>query len=318
MIKSIITLISITLSFSTLMAASSADSSFVESSFILNTPSGDISGKILTPKVFAQIPLALIIAGSGPTDRDGNNPMMKNESLKKLSYELAANNIATVRFDKRGIGESRGAAKNEADLRFEDYIRDAEGWVALLKKDKRFSKIFIIGHSEGSLIGMIAALKQADGFVSIAGPGKSVDKVLKEQLDSQPQMIKDLTFPIIDSLVKGKLVPDVNPMFNALFRQSVQPYMISWFHYDPQIEIQKLTKPVLIIQGTKDIQVSVDDANLLAKANPKAQLIIIKNMNHIFRVIEGDRSANMASYNNSLLPISDELANSIAVFINKS
>lgn len=203
MIKSLIFLISITFGFSTLMAASSADSSFVESSIILHTPSGDISGTITIPRVFGQIPLALIISGSGPTDRDGNNPVMKNESLKKLSYGLAANNIATVRFDKRGIGESKSAAKSEADLRFEDYIRDAEGWIALLKKDKRFSKIFIIGHSEGSLIGMIAALKQADGIVSIAGPGKSADKTLKEQLNSQPQMIKDLTFPIIDSLVKG-------------------------------------------------------------------------------------------------------------------
>lgn len=107
-------------------------------------------------------------------------------------------------------------------------------------------------------------------------------------------------------------------MLNSLFRQSVQPYMISWFHYDPQIEIQKLTKPTLIVQGTNDIQVSVDDANLLAKAYPRAQLLLIKNMNHIFRVLEGDRNANMATYNNSLLPISDELTNSIAVFINKS
>jgi uncharacterized protein len=174
----------------------------------------------------------------------------------------------------------------------------------------------VIGHSEGSLIGMIAA-NNADGYVSIAGAGRPADKILKEQLDKQPQAVKDLSFPIIDSLVTGKTVSNVNPMLFSLFRPSVQPYMISWFRYDPSVEIKKLKIPVLIIQGTNDIQVTLQDASMLAKANGTAQLVEIKNMNHIFRIVEGDRNANIATYNDASLPIAGELSNSIVSFIRK-
>jgi len=285
---------------------------------VLHTTTGDIFGTLTIPKNADKVDVALIIAGSGPTDRNGNNPMMKNESLRKLAYGLANNNIASLRYDKRGIAESKNAAKSEADLTFEDYVADAKHWINLLKKDKRFSKVFVIGHSEGSLIGMLAAYQMADGYISIAGAGKSADKILKEQLAIQPQAIKDLSFPIIDSLVSGNTVQNVNPMLSSLFRPSVQPYLISWFHYNPQVEIQKLAIPVLIIQGTNDIQVSAEDAKLLAKANGHAQLVLIENMNHIFRIVEGNRKANIATYNNPSLPISEEMINSIIAFMKKS
>ena len=317
MTKSILTAIFSLLFFLKVSASSNNDTAFVETSIILHTITGDIVGTLTTPKIFKKIPVALIIAGSGPTDRNGNNQMMKNESLRMLSYSLANNNIGSLRFDKRGIAESKGAAKSEADLRFEDYIIDAKGWVELLKKDKRFSKIVVVGHSEGSLIGMIAALDLTDGYVSIAGAGKSADKILKEQLANQPQMVKDLAFPIIDSLIIGKTVKDVNPALYSLFRPNVQPYLISWFRYDPQLEIKKLSIPVLIVQGTTDIQVSVEDAELLAKANAHTKLELIKNMNHVFRIIDGDRNANIATYNNFSLPISKDLIENIVKFIKK-
>lgn len=302
-----------------LLAHTAGDTTVTETTFVLHTANGDITGTLTVPdSIGGKIPVALIIAGSGPTDRNGNNPMMKNESLKLLAYGLAANKIASLRFDKRGLGESRAAFTSEADLRFDDYINDARGWIDTLKKDARFSKVVVAGHSEGSLIGMIAALKRADGFVSIAGAGRSADKILKEQLASQPAMVKDSSYPIIDSLVLGKTVQKVPKMLFALFRPSVQPYMISWFHYDPQTEIKKLTIPVLILQGTNDLQITVEDANLLAKSNTKAQLALIKNMNHIFRIVEGDRKENLATYITSTNPISEELVTTIATFVNKN
>lgn len=300
-----------------LFAAPQTDTTFTETTIILHTAKGDISGTLTVPdSTQGKIPVALIIAGSGPTDRNGNNPMMKNESLKLLAYGLASHKIASLRFDKRGIGESRVAGKTEADLRFEDYINDARSWIDTLKKDHRFTKIIVAGHSEGSLIGMVAAHKKADGFVSIAGAGRSADKILKEQLAAQPAMVKDSSYPIIDSLVLGKTVQNVPKMLFALFRPSVQPYMISWFHYDPQTEIKNLTVPVLILQGTNDLQVTVDDANLLSKSHPKAQLVLIKNMNHVFRIVEGDRKANLATYITAD-PISTELITTIATFVNR-
>jgi len=315
MIKSLITTSVLLLINLVVLAGPGTDSAFTETPLVLHTANGDIFGTLTLPKNFTKGQVALIIAGSGPTDRNGNNPLMKNESLKLLAYGLAANNIASLRYDKRGIAESKNAAKTEADLRFEDYINDAKDWIRLLKKDKRFSKVMVIGHSEGSLIGMVAANQLADAYVSVAGAGRSADKVLKEQLEKQPQKIKDLAFPVIDSLVLGKTVSNVDPMLFSLFRPSVQPYIISWFRYDPQMEIRKLSIPVLIVQGTNDIQVSTEDAQLLAKANGHAQLVLVEGMNHIFKTVEGDRNSNIATYSNPSLPVSEKLVSSIVSFM---
>lgn len=295
-------------------ASSGSDTLFSESQMVLKTNTGDIYGTLTLPVHADNIPVALIIAGSGPTDRDGNNPFMKNNSLLQLAHQLAENNIASLRYDKRGIAESKQAALNEANLRFEDYVNDAKQWIELLKKDKRFSQVVVIGHSEGSLIGMTAAAG-ADKFISIAGAGRPADQILKEQLAAQPQSVKDMSFPIIDSLKNGKLVVNVNPMLNALFRPSVQPYLISWFQYDPQQEIGKLKMPVLILQGTNDLQVTVDDANRLSAANPNSKLVLIENMNHIFKRVNADRQENIKTYSNPQLPIDKELVAAIVAFV---
>jgi predicted alpha/beta hydrolase len=285
-----------------------------ESPYNLVTSSGTIMGSILLPAATGKIPVVLIIAGSGPTDRNGNNPMMKNESLRMLAQGLAAKGIASVRFDKRGIAASVSAGKSEADLRFDDYIQDAKAWIELLKKDARFSKVIVAGHSEGSLIGMIAAVGKADGFVSIAGGGKSADRILKEQLATQPSVIKDASYAIIDSLAEGKMVKEVHPMLFSFFRPSVQPYMISWFKCNPVTEIAKLSMPVLIVQGTNDLQITTADAEALAAAKPAAKLVVIQKMNHVLKIIGEGQAANAASYNNPSLPVSEELVTLVANF----
>lgn len=285
----------------------------------LDTGTGTLEGSLLVPDVDKGMPAALIIAGSGPTDRDGNNPAMQNNSLKMLAVELAKNGIASLRYDKRGIGKSRQAGLVEKDLRFEHYISDAEDWVRLLKKDKRFSQLSIIGHSEGSLIGMIASRnKNVDKFISIAGTGRPADELIREQLKAQPAMVLEQSEPILDKLVKGETVTDVPPMLNALFRPSVQPYLISWFKYDPKIEIAKLSKPILVVQGSTDIQVAEKDAEMLAKANPGAEKRIINGMNHIFKEAKADWQENIKTYNQPDLPIKQELVKVIVDFINNS
>ena len=175
------------------------------------------------------------------------------------------------------------------------------------------------GTIEDSLIGLIASQeKSIDKFISIAGVGQSANKVLKEQLKSQPPAVLEMSSPIIDKLVQGETVDNVNPMLYSLFRPSVQPYMISWFKYDPPKEIAKLKIPVLVIQGSTDIQVSEDDAKMLAEANPKAIKKVIKGMNHIFKKAEPDRMKNIATYNQPELPVMPELVESIVGFIKKN
>ena len=284
----------------------------------LETKTGKIEGTLLYPNSAGKIPVVLIIAGSGPTDRNGNNPMMKNNSLKMLAERLSENKIASVRYDKRGIGESKNAGISESDLRFENYINDAKAWVDLLKKDTRFSEIIVIGHSEGSLIGMVASQKnEVTKFISLEGSGIPAGELIREQLKAQPPMVLTQSLPIIEKLENGETVDNVPQMLYSLFRPGVQPYMISWFKYDPQKEIAKLDKPVLIVQGTTDIQTSISDAEKLAAANKKAKKQIIEGMNHILKEADADRQKNIQTYTNPDLPLKDGLIKSIAEFIDE-
>ncbi len=293
------------------------DSLMLSSPYVLETKTGKIHGTLTIPDNKKTVPVVLIISGSGPTDRDGNNPMMKNNSLKMLSEKLCFANIASVRYDKRGIAESKDLALAEKDLRFDNYVDDAVAWIELLKKNKRFSKVIVIGHSEGSLIGMIAAKRAgAEAFISLAGAGFSADKILKEQLKNQPLQIRMQCNALIDSLAKGVLVNEINPDLMNLFRPSVQPYMISWFKYDPQAEIKKLTIPVLIVQGTTDIQVSVENAKALLAASKNAKYIEIAGMNHILKTAEADKMKNIETYSKPDLPLVEELPKVVIDFIN--
>ena len=275
----------------------------------LQTAQGDLSGTLTVPIVKGTFPVALIIAGSGPTDRNGNNAQMKNNSLQMLAHELAANGIASLRYDKRGVGKSAAAMISEDQLRFDDYVNDAKLWVDFLKADSRFRSITVIGHSEGSLIGMLAC-EHANAFVSLAGPGRGIDVVLKEQLSEAFKGKKKLLREAnkgIDLLKAGKTFNEVPMELFALFRPSVQPYLISWMKYDPAVEISKLKIPVVIIQGSTDLQVQVKDAELLHQACLlNSKLIVIEGMNHIFKLAPSDREKNIETYSNPELPLAPE------------
>lgn len=292
-----------------------------EQPIVLKTATGDINGALLKSASKKKVPVVLLISGSGPTDKDGNQPGMRNDSLKMLAEALMQNGIASLRFDKRGIAGSRKAAERESDFTFDNLVDDVSGWINLLARDKSFSQIIVAGHSEGSLLGMIAAGKdkRVKKYISIAGAGKPADEIIKEQLNSRPQAVKDLVFPMLDALKRGETISDVPASLNALFRPSVQPYMISWFKYNPQTEIKKLKIPSLIIQGDKDIQVSVKDANLLAAAaGNKGKEKIVVNMNHVLKTIETiDQTEQLKIYSNPNLPVNAAMVKEITAFIKK-
>ena len=287
-----------------------------EKSIIVTTC--NIKGTLLFPKkIKDKVPVVIFIAGSGPTDRDGNNPTMKNNSLKMTAEELCLNGIASFRYDKRMIAQSIDTVLKEKDLRFETYINDAVEIVNFIKKDKRFSKVIIAGHSEGSLIGIVVAQKtKIDKYISLAGVGVSADEILKKQLGSK-KLIKEEAFAVIDSLKKGVFVDSLSYDIQPIFHSSVQPYIISWFKYNPQIEIAKLKIPILIVQGTTDMQVDTTNAELLHKAAPSSELHIIKDMNHVLKQCIDNYTDNLKTYFTPEIPLNSELIGILAKFIKK-
>lgn len=310
----------------------SADTPFVAEPITLETPTAVLYGTLERPQSRSRLPVVLIIAGSGPTDGDGNSHLLPgaNNSLKMLAEALAARGIASVRYDKRGVGvtgkamqlaaEKTKSVLREEDLTFATYIDDAVRWGKQLLSDRRFSTLTVIGHSEGSLIGMVAAQRLgAHAFVSIAGAGRPVQQIILEQVRSQlpPDLLKT-TEDILDQLAKGKTVASVPAELNVLFRPSAQPYLISWLRYDPLKEMTKLRIPVLIVQGTTDIQATLGDAKRLAVGNPAAKLLLIDGMNHVLKTVPNEKDKQVSSYSDPTLPVAPDLISAISKFVNQT
>jgi alpha-beta hydrolase superfamily lysophospholipase len=235
-----------------------------------------------------------------------------------MGAALAGRGIAALRYDKRGVAASLAAGPKEQDLRFDAYVADAAAWVELLRRDKRFSRVGLIGHSEGSLIGMLAARRaNTDVFVSITGCGRPAPAVLREQLAkhlASEAVLKEKSDKILGELIAGRTVADVPRELHTPYRPSVQPYLISYFAYDPAREIAALTMPVLIVQGTSDIQVPVSEARLLARAKKDAQLCVIEGMNHVMKHATSDAD-QQATYTDPSRPLVPEVVEKVSAYI---
>ena len=261
--------------------------------------------------------LSIIISGSGPTDRDGNNTSLKSDYLKMLAEGLFENGVSSYRYDKRGVGNSIGNIQSGNDIKFIDYINDVVSIINHFKDTKEYKRIVVIGHSEGALIGMIASRLIADSFISIAGAGEDYLTLIQRQLSIQPPYVKSMSDHIIEKLKNKELVDSVPPLLNSLFNPANQRFLIDANRYKPVEEISKLDIPVLIVQGTNDIQIEETDAQMLDEAALKSRLEIIKGMNHVFRQASENYLLNMQTYGNPDLPIDNSLVNLIVDFLNE-
>lgn len=290
-----------------------------ESDIALPLPEGELKGTLALPNATLKVPLVLMLSGSGPTDRNGNGPGMKNDSLKQLAHKLASGGIASVRYDKRGIAQSAGVGPAESELRLEHYVKDAVAWIAFLKHDARFSKFVILGHSEGALIGMLAAnAADVDGYISVAGAGVSADVLLRNQLAGKlrPELQSE-NERIIASLGKGHVVAKVPADLMVLYRPSVQPYLISWFKQDPAKVFREVRAPSVVIQGSTDLQTSVESARILHQARPESALAIIPGMNHVLKMSGGGQLTQLLAYVSPIYEVSEELTRVIVSFVSK-
>ncbi len=285
----------------------------------VDSPLAPLHGTLLTPEGGTRA-AAVIIAGSGPTDRDGNSPLgVSAGSYRLLAEGLAEHGVATVRYDKRGAGESVAALGNEADLRFEHMVDDALAFAAEARARTGQDCVWLIGHSEGTGIAQMAAARSPDGIcglVLLAGMGRRPRAILEEQLGPQlPEPLKTQTFDALARLEAGELVADTPPALAALLRPSVQPFLISLLALDPAALISAYEGPVFIGQGATDIQTTVEDARALKAARPEATLVIWDGVNHLLKDAPAERMANIATYSNPRLPLADGVVEDVAGFI---
>ena len=287
------------------------EGSFIEDDIKINSL---IDGTLLIPKHIEKPELVIIIADSGPTDRNGNQNFLKNNSLKKLATAITNKGVATFRYDKRIVKQIR-QGNVDLSITLDDFVTDAKSVIAHFKTTNQFSKIYVAGHSQGSLVGMLAAENSIDGFISLSGAGKDFGDVIIEQINNTARQFIDDTKRVVKTLKAGKTTTDYPAQLGAIFNIETQPFIISWLKYNPTEIISTLEIPILIINGTKDLQVSENEAKLLANANTSATLKLIENMNHVLFIIEGDDLENSKSYNEAFRKISSELIDSIVTFI---
>ncbi len=275
---------------------------------------GALDAVLAMPAGVIRPPVAVLFAGSGPTDRNGNGPSIKPATLKKLSDALTAQGIATLRYDKRAAPTWKPAFGKIEDFRFPHFVDDAERVIADLRARDAFARIVLIGHSEGALVATLAAQRApVDGLVLLTGTSRRQGDLLKEQVQRQstPEVYQ-MVAGIVDRIMAGEIVHDAPP---ALQMPPVaQPGLASAFNVDPVTPLKGLTLPVMIVGGGKDLQVPRLDFDALGKAAPHAQMLWLESMNHVLNDVT-DLPDNRAAYNQPDRALNTELVTALGAFV---
>ena len=303
-----------------------ASEAFVEKTVDVKGPSGILTGYYRRPASVNSSPVVIIVPGSGPTDHNGNSPLGINaSSYSYLAAGLSEAGLASIRIDKRGMFASASAAVNPNAVTINDYAEDLNSWINQARKISGNKCAWVLGHSEGALVAEVTIKKNQNicGLILVAGAGRRMGDVLRAQLKANPANYSLLPQALnaIEKLENGQRVDttEYHPALNQLFRPEVQGFLISEFVLDPGELLRSCKLPVLIIQGTNDLQIGIQDAELLKKAYPEARLEVIDGMNHVMKIVpDADQTANFASYSDPTLPLAEKLIPIISAFISKN
>ncbi len=306
-----------------LLAAALAAAPLAERPLVAPGPLASLSGTLLDAGQRASV--VVIIPGSGPTDRDGNNPLgVTASSYRLLAQGLAKRGITTVRIDKRGMFGSKAAIANGNDVTIAAYAADAHAWARAARAATGAKCVWLLGHSEGSLVALVAGQDRTDlcGVISVSGVGRKFGTVIREQLQANPANAPILApaLAALDSLEKGQRVDSktLPAPLQPLFGEATQPYLINLMAQDPAKLAASLNLPLLIVQGDRDLQVKVDDAKALAAAQSRAKLVVLPSVNHVLKIVAtDDRAANFATYADPSLPIAPGVIDAVAAFVGK-
>lgn len=276
---------------------------------------GNLDAFLTTPPGVEKPLVALLIAGSGSTDHDGNGPKAKPATLKKLAEQLAAQKIATLRYDKRGAGGWKPEFGKPEDFRFKDYVDDAVSLVKYLRESGKFSRVAVVGHSEGGLVAILAARQvQIDRLVLLVTAARRQGDLVKAQLEKR-QIPPDILDPIvkaIDNIMAGQTVDPPPRGFDV--PPSMQPSLASAFVLDPIDPLKSIDKPILIVGGGHDLQVARLDFIALEAAAPLAKTLWLPDMNHVL-VDVNDDADNLAAYNQPERALDSTMINGVAAFL---
>lgn len=304
--------------------------SYHEKTLHVQKVNGHLEGTYLKSDTTNQMEqIVLIIPGSGPTDRNGNNPLgVSAGTYKLLAEDLAKKGISSLRIDKRGLYGSSSATENPNNVTVNDYVEDIIDWISLIKENLGCKNIWLLGHSEGGLIALKSTLISptcSSGLILVATSGVSFGQLLRKQINqnlSNTTVMND-AFVIIDQLENGQHVEMslYDTSLQQLFAPVVQDYLIDLMSHEPVELISEINIPTLILQGDQDIQVSVENANKLKKAQPRSKLVILNGVNHILKQPKTQKdkaltiSENLASYRDPKLELAPKITKEICQFI---
>jgi pimeloyl-ACP methyl ester carboxylesterase len=304
------------------MADTVPPAAVVETPYTVRSGTFELGGTLTLPKaVSGPVPLAVIIAGSGPADRNGNSLMgIRPNSYAQLAWRLAERGIASLRYDKRVLPATKGTV-DITTLTLETFAGDARSAADSLGRDSRFSKVFLLGHSEGASLALMAARddKAVAGVISVSGLGRPLTVVLREQVGRQVDSATLVRYDTaMAQYLRGETPTDVPQALAILFVPINRNFMKSWAGFDPPAAARALRQPMLIVQGDHDLQATVADAEQLHRARPDAQLVVVPLANHVLKqTTETTLARQMPLYQTPTIPIMPEIVSPIADWILK-
>lgn len=268
---------------------------------------GDLQlhGTLLTPEGAGPFPALLLLPGSGPTDRDGNQPSLQTNVLKDIAVRLAKEGVASLRFDKRAIAIY--ASKFPKDLpglddffSWQAFVGDAKDAYLFLKGLGGIDpyKVGVLGHSEGGALALaISNQVHPAALVLVSTAGRDLGTVIVEQLgqgygaqfrskDATKRLVSESEHVVATIRRTGKVPDDVPAELQTIFPTYLNQYLHDLFLYDPTKDAAKYIGPVLVVQGEKDIQISAQrDAPALIAAIPRGhgELYIVKGGSHCLK-----------------------------------
>lgn len=288
-------------------------------------PAGPLRGALRLPSTGPLDRVVLIIPGSGPTDRDGNGPLVKSSTYKLLADALSTRGVSSVRIDKRGLFSSATAIPDANAVTMADYANDIQTWITVIRKWINVPCIWLMGHSEGALVSLAAAETATPvcGLILLAGPGRPMADILREQFGrvAKSEAVRKQAISAIAALEAGKRFDTggMDATLQPVFRDEVQNFIISLMAVNPTKLVSNFSGRVLIVQGKRDIQVSQVDAKKLKEANPNAELVLLADTNHVLKTVTTDDvQANLATYTDPHLPLASGVVDAIVDFVQAS